>query len=173
MKKQLKHFWVLILLCTTSHTALAQNPIDPWVGEWSGPLEIYNAKGLSQTVTMGLNVAQLSDSSWTWQIVYGEGEGRQERNYELLKTEGIGNYVVDEKNSIVLDLNLIKNGLFSFFQVGKSKLLISYELVDESIHFRTHSVNTDTETKTGGEENVPLVLSWKTGVYQTAVLKKK
>jgi len=168
----MSRLFALLFLLSAFGLKAQQNPVSPWLGEWSGTLEIHNAKGLSQTVAMGLNIAQISDSSWTWQIVYGEGQSRQERNYELIKTEGPGNYIVDEKNGIKLDLSLIKNGFFSFFQVGKSKLLISYELVGDEIHFRTHSVNTNTETKTGGEENAPMVLSWKTGVYQIAVLKK-
>ena len=164
---------ISFLLCMTFGLKAQESPVTPWVGERSGTLEIYNAKGLAQTVHMELNIAQLSDTSWTWQIVYGEGEGRQARDYELVKTEGDGNYVVDEKNGIKLDLNQINNGFFSFFQVGTSKLLISYELIDDAIHFRTHSANTNTETKTGEGENVPLVLTWKTATYQRAVLKKK
>lgn len=165
-------FYLLLLALWCSTNLKAQNPVSAWLGDWKGTLEIYNAQGLRQTVAMELNIAQLTDSSWTWQIVYGEGEGRQERNYELIKRAGQGNYVVDEKNSIELDLNLIGNGFFSFFQVADSRLLISYELVNEAIQFRTHSMDTRTETKTGGEDNVPMVLSWKTGTYQKAVLKK-
>ncbi len=172
MKRTVRLILFFLLFPLSGATLIAQNPIEPWLGEWTGTLEIYNQKGLSQTVAMELNIAQLTDSSWTWQIVYGAGESRQERNYELLATREPGQYLIDEKNSIKLDLSLIKNGFFSFFQVGKSKLLISYELNEGTIHFRTHSINTDTETRTGGEDDVPLVSSWKTGVYQIAVLTK-
>lgn len=174
MQRLLKHSLFLLCLSVSGTSLFAQtNPLAAWQGNWAGTLEIYNTKGLTQTVAMELNVKQLSDTSWTWQIVYGEGEARQPRNYELLTTEEPGQYIIDEKNSIELYLSLIHNGFFSFFQVGKSKLLISYELVDDAIHFRTHSANTDSEYQTGKAENVPLVLSWKTGAYQKAVLKKK
>ena len=173
MQKHLLRSLITLLLLVPGFGTLAQDsPLTPWIGEWKGSLEIFNTRGLAQTVAMELNVKQLSDSSWTWQLVYGAGEARQPRNYELLTTDEPGHYVIDEKNSIELYLSLVHNGFFSFFQVGKSKLLISYELVNDEIHFRTHSANTDTKYQTGGEENIPLVLSWKTGAYQKAVLKK-
>ena len=173
MRKRFNSYFLGLAFLFCSFGLQAQDsPIAPWLGEWSGTLEIYTTKGLVQTVVMELNVAVKSDSSWQWQIVYGEGDSRQERNYELLTTEEPGQYIIDEKNGIELYLSLIDKGLYSVFKVNRNNLLVFYELKGDELVFRTLSANTTTELKSGGGENIPEVLSWKTGVSQTAVLTK-
>lgn len=172
--KRLFNNWLIVAFLFFSNSLLSaqESPIKPWLGDWRGTLEIYNTKGLAQTVVMELNVATLTDSTWQWQIVYGEGDTRQERNYELVETDDPGHYIIDEKNSIELYLSLINNGLYSVFQVNQNNLLVYYELEGDQLIFRTLSVNTATERKSGGGDNIPEVLSWKTGVSQRAVLTK-
>ena len=172
MKRLFSSWLIALLLLLTSGLQAQESPIAPWLGEWKGTLEIYNTEGLSQTVAMELNVAVLTDSTWRWQIVYGEDKFRAERNYELVKTETPGQYIVDEKNGIELYLSLLNNGLHSFFQVNDSNLIISYKIEGDQLIFNTLSANTKTGKNSGGGENTPTVISWQTGVYQQAVLKK-
>tara|TARA_R110000796_G_scaffold162592_1_gene279425 strand:- start:64856 stop:65368 length:513 start_codon:yes stop_codon:yes gene_type:complete len=153
-----------------SHAQLSKS----WEGEWRGKLEIYNEKGLQQSVEMGLNIISQSDSSWKWQIIYGSGEQEQVRDYLLYKNETDPNqYVLDEQNSIQLYLSQVNQGLYSWFTVMQSELLVSYELIDGEIHFETITTTESQSLTTGGEDNSPEVKAQKVRNIQKAVLIKK
>lgn len=158
---------------TTNKVALTNFPID-WVGEWEGRLEIFNVKGKSMDLYMGLNILPLENDRYTWTIIYGEGEKRQERKYELMpKDTAKGHYLIDEKNSIILDDFLLGNTLYSRFEVMENLLLTSYKLEGEILTFEVISGNLEPINATGGQDSIPVVNSYNVFVMQRAELKRK
>ncbi len=163
---------IALLVITSSLGVHAQSFPKGWIGEWEGELEIYNASGLQQKVVMGLNILTKSDSTWAWQIIYGEGAQRQLRDYEL-KVGQDSQYILDEKNTIKLYLSYINNTFESLFQVSGSQLLVSYEMRGGNIIFRTVSSADKAPMNTGGRNGVPEVVAKKVTTTQIAVLTKK
>ena len=146
-----------------------------WEGMWEGRLEIFNAKGKVQETLMGLEIKPIdSTKTHTWTIIYSEGEKRQVREYELIpKDPAKGHYVIDEKNSIILDDYYYGNTLYSRFDVGGTLLLATYTKEGETIRFEIIAGKTEPISETGGADDIPKVNSYGISVGQRAILKRK
>lgn len=145
-----------------------------WAGEWEGRLNIYKRTGKSMDLYMGLNILPIDSIRHTFTIIYGEGEKRQERLYEVFQKKGeIGHYIVDEKNSILLDDFLFHNKLFSRFEVEGNLLLVTYEKQGEEILFEVISGKLDPLNETGGQDSISTVHSYGISVMQKAILRRK
>jgi hypothetical protein len=158
---------------TAEEDKMYQFPED-WTGEWEGQLNIYNAKGKTMDVYMGLNILPIEGDKYSFTIIYGQGEKAQERKYEIFpKDTARGHYIVDEKNAILLDDFLLGNTLYSRFEVMGSLLLASYERGDGTITFEVVSGSVEPMNATGGVDSIPKVNSYPIVVAQKAVLKRK
>jgi len=170
--------FILLVSCqiskkTTDKIVIEKFP-EAWIGEWEGQLEIFRGQKKVQEIYMGLNILPIDSTTYTWTIIYGDGEKRQERKYEIKpKNKEAGHYIIDEKNSILLDDYLIGNTLYSRFEVQKSLLLISYEKMGERIIFEVISGKLDNPTLTGGQDSIPNVNSYPISIGQKAILKRK
>ncbi len=163
----------------TETTAKSSVFPDDWLGYWEGDLNIYKESGKTMTIPMALdNATTDQDSVWTWAIIYGEDTIAGRRDYQLKTIDASkGHYVVDEKNSILLDAFLLDNNLISTFKVAGNYLHSSYELVNGKMHFTIHFFP-EKEVRITGDtihdgEDIPAVYSYKNTVYQTAILTKK
>ena len=150
-----------------------------WLGYWEGELNIYNHTGKTMTIPMAIdNASTDNDSIWTWAIIYGEDTIAGRRDYELNVVDASkGHYLIDEKNSILLDAFLLDNSLVSTFNVSGSVIQSSYELNGEEMLFSIQMYNEQSIRETGdtisdGEE-IPLVKSYQNKVWQKARLKKR
>lgn len=150
-----------------------------WLGYWEGELNIYNHTGKTMTISMALdNAITDNDSIWTWAIIYGEDTIADRRDYELNVVDiSKGHYLIDEKNSILLDAYLLGNSLISTFNVAGNTLVSCYELDGDEMLFSINMYKDEPIRSTGDtiyhEEEIPLVLSYQNAVLQRARLKKK
>lgn len=157
-----------------SETIIEEFP-KTWEGKWEGRLKIFNAKGLAQEIYMGLEILPIDTSeNHTWTIIYGEGDDQQIRAYELItKDAAIGHYLIDEKNSIILDDYLLGNTLYSRFDVMGSLLTAVYRKEGDKIIFDIIAGSAEPISTTGGEDDIPEVNSFKITNAQRAVLTRK
>lgn len=151
--------------------------ISGWLGHYSGDLKSEGINGNTYVYHMELKIEAKSDSIFNWVIIYGnEGDKlRSERKYLLKRTSKKNNFIIDEQNSILLDINLINNSFYSVFEVQDNLMVVEYRLLENQIDFILTSSNGRTETGNSeheGEE-IPLVYSYKTTTKQHAILKKK
>lgn len=152
-----------------------------WSGDWAGKLEIFNGKGLVQTVAMEIEIHKLDTSTqgrYTFGLVYGS-KAQDWRPYELVPVDPArGLWRDDEKNSIILEAYQYGPKLLSWFVVQGSRVLSILEktgpdtLVFEIVSGQEMPVSTTGNTKQG-EEEIPEVKTYPVGVYQRAVLHKK
>jgi len=152
-----------------------------WVGTWTGTLNIYTAKGLTDSVPMYLEIYPI-DSSTTERYVFGLTYGSKEKDwrpYELVPVDpGNGLWQVDEKNGIVMESFFYGPKFVSWFSVMGSHLLCTYERRDEEeILFEVYAggdtpVSTTGNTERGGER-IPEVRTYPLRVFQRAVLRKQ
>ena len=152
-----------------------------WSGDWAGNLEIFNDKGLVQTVAMEIEIHKLDTSTqgrYTFGLIYGS-KAQDWRPYELVPVDPArGLWRDDEKNSIVLETYQYGPKLLSWFVVQGSRVLSILEktglntLVFEIVSGQETPVSTTGNTKQS-EEDIPEVKTYPIGVYQRAVLHKK
>lgn len=154
---------------------------DTWQGDWNGTLEIFNGKGKAQTVEMTLEIHKIDTSRegrYTFGLVYGSKE-QDWRPYELVPVAPEkGVWKVDEKNSIVMESYLLGPKLLCLFTVQGSRILCTYEKVDEqTMIFEVMAGNENAVSTTGnttqGEEEIPEVKSFPFSAFQRAILKKR
>ena len=158
----------------------AGQPADPpalpagWVGKWAGTLTITTDKGDPQELPMTLEVRPLADGGrYTWRLVYGEGEKKQTRDYELVAKAGKPNrFEIDEKNGIRLGARLMGNTLYALFQVGEAVIHSRYEQAGDVLRVEMTAYTTRDPLATkpaggGAEVKSPQLLS-----AQSAELKR-
>jgi len=157
------------------------SPIDNWIGHWQGEVEIYTKNGLSQTVPMQLIIQETeTENEWTWTIIYAEGDNEDKRPYILIlpNPEETSEFLIDEKNGIVLQTQFFNDIFFSSFEVSNNLLTFVYRLDNENekpfIEVEIVVTKTESPTITGlGTEEIPEVKTFPVRVYQKAILYKK
>ena len=145
-----------------------------WQGVYQGELQIFNQAALTQKVLMQLEIQKINEKSFAWRIQYGP-DSLGLRPYELiLKNPEKGQYQIDEKNGIILPADYLGNKLVSIFEVQDNLLVSTYELVGDKIHFSIFMSKISQSLKTGDTaDDIPPVVGYPIGIYQTAILQKK
>ncbi|MEY4202386.1 MAG: hypothetical protein RL013_87 [Bacteroidota bacterium] len=160
--------------------ANAQFP-ETWQGDWTGTLDIFNGAGKVQSVEMSVEIHKMDTSTqgrYTFGLIYGSKE-KDWRPYELVPVSPeTGIWKVDEKNSIMMESFLMGPKFLCWFVVQQSRVLCTYEKVDDStMIFEVLSgleanISSTGNTTVGGE-NIPEVKTYPFSVFQRAVLRKK
>ncbi|MEM1217255.1 MAG: hypothetical protein AAGH79_00010 [Bacteroidota bacterium] len=171
---------LFLIFCLFLNTNLAAQGGFPesWAGKWAGTLEIYNAKGLAQSLPMQLHILPIdSTNRYSWGIIYGEDIEKGLRDYELMPVDtSLGHYQVDEKNGIILDAYLLGDKLFERFEVMGNLLLTTTELRGENLYWEIISGSLEPIVTTGGGEyegeEIPPVGGYSIVVLQRAVLSR-
>jgi hypothetical protein len=160
-----------------STSAPAGLPLE-WLGDWAGAAELVAPGRPSRPFRMELHIApQTAAGQYTWTIVYGEGEQRQERPYVLrVKDAARGLYETDEQNSIVLPMVLIGDTFYECFEVEGVMLHVTHRLVgrgtpDARIEVEMASYSGEA-TATGGQEDAPPVKGRVPTTVQRATLRR-
>ena len=108
-----------------------------WFGNWVGNLEIYNSKGLSQTVPMEMVIGATDTAGvFQWNIIYGTDRVKGLRPY-LLRTIDAkkGIYLNDEKNSIKMETYLFGSKLLCTYIVQGNFLTTIEEKEGDKLKF--------------------------------------
>lgn len=150
-----------------------------WEGSWHGTLEIFNARGKVQSVPMWVELHKIDTSTsgrYTFGLVYGSRE-QDDRPYELVPVAPEkGLWLVDEKNSIVMESYLYGPKLLCWFVVQGSRVLCTYEKRGDEMLFEVYSGPEQAVSTTGntrqGEETIPEVKTYPHSVFQRAILKR-
>lgn len=147
---------------------------DTWTGIWTGTCRATKPDGSENEFHMELHIArQPASNRYSWQLVYGEGEKRQIRDYELhFVDQKAGHYLIDEKNSISIDAWLVGATLHSCFAVGDALIVAEYTKAGAAILFNLDSYQMDSPEVTGGKEQIPEVSAYPLVVSQHARLSK-
>ncbi len=147
---------------------------DDWVGDWEGRVAARFPGGRSNEFAMRLEVHPTESADrFAWRIIYGEGEQRQVRDYELVVVDADkGHYRVDEKNSIVIDSYYIADALHCAFKVNDALITLTYTMHGDDLVFSLISCNVGSPIQSGAEGDIPEVLTYPVQVSQLAVLKK-
>jgi hypothetical protein len=155
---------------------------EKWNGTYKGTVDLLRPGRAvvtpdgSSTVAMELIVTPADGKPGTvsWTIVYGTGEKRQERPYELSAVPGYANrFLMDEKNGILIDHALIGEVLVSQFRVGTALLVSRFELVPEGVQVEISSFQTTPSRKSRPESANLEVESYPATTIQRGLLKRQ
>lgn len=167
---------LLMVALQGSGNLLAQQAAFPggWTGKWKGTLEWYQGVNKRTPVPMELHILPAdSADQYSWRIIYGEGQ-KDSRPY-LLKPfdKSKGHWLIDERNSIVLDQFLIGDRFCGSFTVGGNTITNNYRLSGDSLVVEFYNIQEKPIAVTGGRDStVPKIKSYGVRSYQRAVLRK-
>jgi len=149
---------------------------EDWTGLWKGDLKIYSGLGLQDQLKMELIIEPIVNSeNFTFTIVYDTGLDLTKRNYELIvvdKDQGL--FLVDEKNTIMIESYFMGGKWFQRFEVAGNMLICTIEMQNKNLVWEITSGKSE-KISTSGDENIEGILPVNTypfGVYQRAVLTK-
>jgi hypothetical protein len=150
-----------------------------WLGLWEGTLEIYNAKGLSQSLPMQLDLDETETTGvFKWNIIYGADREKGLRPY-LLRTldASKGLYQNDEVNTIKMEAYYIGGRLFSTFSVQGNLLTSIQEKKGDEMHWEIIFGKENPVSTTGNQvfkgDTIPAVKTMPILINQRAILKRK
>lgn len=168
------HTWILLgLFWLTPQQPNSRFP-EKWIGNWKGNMTWYQGKQKQQTVPMQLRIARTDSSDqYAWHLIYGEGT-KDSRPYTIKPFDKAkGHWLVDEHNSIVLDLFEIGPRLTGSFTVEGNTIVNTYALEGDSLVVEFYNLQEKAIAVTGGADStIPKVRSYGVRSYQRAVLRK-
>jgi hypothetical protein len=150
-----------------------------WFGTWEGVLNIYNAKGLSQSIPMSLELGATDTlGRCKWHIIYGADREKGLRPYYLETIDASkGLYRNDEMNSIKMEAYLLGGKLFSTFSVEGNLLTSMQEKVGDTMLWEIVFGKEKEVSITGNQvvkgDSISAVKTMPVIISQRAVLKKK
>lgn len=174
MQKILLYAFCLFLSITT----FAQNDFpESWVGNYEGELEIYGKSDVRMLVNMKLEIQPKTDSLFTWHLIYEMDGKADKRMYELkVLDRDKGHYVIDEKNTILIDGYYHLDRFSSLFEVMGSYILTSYTKEEDALIFEIVAGSMKNPRVTGNQEHegnqIPEVKTYSVNGRQKAILKK-
>lgn len=152
---------------------------ESWFGEWAGTLEIFNNKGLTQSIPMTCVMSKTDTVGvFNWHIIYGEDRGKGLRPY-LLRTidASKGHYLCDEMNTIKMESYLLGNKLFCNYTVAGNWLTSTYEKEGDKMIFEIIFGKEKMVSESGGQkvngEDIPVVKTYPVVINQKAILTRK
>lgn len=148
---------------------------DDYFGIYTGTLEISSKNG-NQTYPMEFHL-QPTDSvgKYEYKLVYGTGDQRQERPYNLIaKDAATGSYIVDENNGIILHDKVVDNRMYALFEVGGNLLTTFITFEKDHMIFEIAVTNTaEKQLSYANDEEKTEVISYPITTVQRAVLQKQ
>ena len=170
----------LVILCSVlsaQRDTLPRFPQD-FVGDWAGTLEVMTPAGVAQAVPMELLIQPLTDTSYTYVIIYGEDREAGKRDYFIYRgPDGPHHWVCDEQNQILLDGYYLGGSYQSAFTVMGNYLTSSLEHRGDHLLYTIQMWPERAVRTSGGDstaaEPVPAVNSFNIRVFQRARLTRK
>ncbi len=170
---------LIIFIHFFSVSAISQEHIatfpDDFFGIYSGNLHISSEKG-DQTIPMEFHLFTTdSVHKYKYTLVYGDGETKQIRSYNLVeKNKEKGTYVIDENNGIILDCKVLDNKMYTLFEVNGNLLttFITFE-ADHLIFEIIFASRDDKNVSYAENEDKNEVGSFPISTIQKAMLKKQ
>jgi hypothetical protein len=108
---------------------------ESWLGTYAGTFTIEGDSAI-EPFRGELRVAPIGEGpAVSWTIIYGEGDRRQVRPYELVPVDGQpGRFEIDEKNGVRIAMRLVgEDLLLGQFTVGDSLIVARYERSADAI----------------------------------------
>lgn len=153
-----------------------QNILNDFVGLYKGNLNVSNYTGSLQNIPMEIQLKKTAtEGEFSYEIMYLINNKKDIRKY-MIKTIDLerGHYVIDQRNGLVLQGNLIHNTIFSTFEMNNNIMNSKLQFKNEGkIAFEIVVVTKQNGYDTGGKEKSgPAAKSYTTTIVQRALLTR-
>ena len=142
---------------------------DSWTGKYEGELLVTTHGETTDTSTMMLQMYRLDMNRTAFQIKYKSDSSV--RDYELAPGKTPNHFVLDEKNSILIDYYYQNNELTSRFSVDDNMIDINLRKQGDSITATTRVIPLNFNRETGDSVQWK-IMRYKERAVQRAVLHK-
>ncbi len=173
------HFYlmktILFLLSFAPFSLLAQFPTG-WVGHYSGQMAISNSSGRTDTINVELLIEPIKpDTSWLYIMKYHSvNNWNMEKAYTIIRN-GEGKFLIDEGDSLFLDITFMNNCLYSFYELDNTYFSSTIRLFEGNILFDLFGgKRTIMHSKDVKEDNATFTVdSYSPEFAQSVLLKRK
>ncbi len=168
---------VLFILFFSSF-AYCQGIPKEWLGAYQGTMEIYNQKGLQQTIGVNFDL-QIMDrpNYWTYNMSYVDLKNNNvvsTKSYKILYREESKTFWMDEGDSLLIEMSFIGNCFFDHFELSGMFFNSSLCKQEENLFFEiTGGQNTPSYISPFIKEAEGTVQTMRIDFLQRVLLKPK
>lgn len=112
----------LVIFFFLSSFAFGQGIPNDWLGSYEGTMEIYNRKGLQQTIGVKFDLQSLSQENyWTYNMSYvnlKDGQLMTTKAYKILYKEENHSFWMDEGDSLLIEMSSLGACFFDHFELS-------------------------------------------------------
>lgn len=169
---------LLVILCSYCPIKVAAQERNDfpknWVGKWKGILHWHQGLVQRDPVPMELHILpEDSTDHYSWRLIYGSQQS-DNRPY-LLKPfdKSKGHWLIDERNSIVMDQFLVGDRFTGVFTVQGNTIINNCWLSGDSLTVEFYNYQERPIALTGGgDSTIPKVKTYGVRSYQRAILRR-
>lgn len=102
--------------------AFGQGIPHDWLGSYQGTMEIYNQKGLQQTIGVSFDLQVMSrENYWSYNMSYIDLENNNvvsTKSYKILYKEDSKTFWMDEGDSLLIEMSFLGNCFYDHFELS-------------------------------------------------------
>lgn len=176
----MKKYWLCCLLVWTSvNFTNAQSTLEEWEGIYEGEMVIGFTERPNDSLHVRFEMLPLEkEASWTYKMIYNSKRyGEIIKDYIIYQDgEGDKNFILDEKDGILIEMSLMNNCFYEMFEVMEQLFATTLCKDGDNLRFdlavslkKKKRVST---TEPEGDEDPIEVISYKPTQHQTVVLHR-
>ena len=145
-----------------------------WLGKYSGTMEIINGMN-KQEVAVDFELLELKkDSLWSYKMTYKTpNQAPLVKDYLLQRSGAAWTFVIDEKDGIQIDVRLMGNVLYDFYEVNGMFFTSRLSKEKKGLFFELMGgMKSDFRKTTTGISEITEVYSYPPAFVQRVQLKK-
>ncbi|MEM6723536.1 MAG: hypothetical protein AAF598_05820 [Bacteroidota bacterium] len=154
----MKHGFTLLAILVLTVGGIAQSTSEDsktnlfpeqCLGIWEGTMYLYSFNTVTDSVPVRFTAARTeTEGTYTWKTEYRSEKYPITKDYQLIVDDPeTGKYLLDEGDGIVLIEYQVGNKLYSMFQLEKTYLTASTELIGDQLVFEVTSGKAENTTQ--------------------------
>ncbi|MBU3659854.1 MAG: hypothetical protein FGM14_08300 [Flavobacteriales bacterium] len=163
-----------IFLFFSISSFFAQAFPEGWLGKYAGTMEIINGENI-QTVAVDFEMKELQkDSAWSYIMTYKPiGKEAIVKDYIIKRTGASWTFLLDEKDGILIDMRLMGNILYDFYEVNGMFFTSRLSKEKKGLYFELMGgLKSDFRKSSTGISEITEVYSFPPAFVQRVQLKK-
>jgi len=162
-----------LFLFVSASTLFAQAFPEGWLGKYAGTMEIINGES-KQEVAVEFEMKELQkDSAWSYIMTYKSEDNPLVKDYVIKRTGASWTFLLDEKDGILIDMRLMGNVLYDFYEVNGMFFTSRLSKEKKGLYFELMGgMKGDFRKTTSGITEITEVYAYPPAFVQRVQLKK-
>jgi hypothetical protein len=145
-----------------------------WTGKYAGTMEIINGES-KQEIAVEFEMKELQkDSAWSYIMTYKpSGKEAMVKDYVIKRTGASWTFLLDEKDGILIDMRLMGNILYDFYEVNGMFFTSRLSKEKKGLYFELMGgMKSDFRKSSTGVSEITEVYAYPPAFVQRVQLKK-